>query len=106
MENVLEYRESYGEEHPSIVSFPTHILDEELKHLLFDYMTNKDFLEWIGFGECLTSPFTNEKIPALGNTLTDGTYRWCDDLPIYMKDNDIALPDEFIQHVINATDVK
>lgn len=102
MKHIIEYRESNGDLYPSIILLPCEPIAPEIKKLVYDYLTNKDFLEWTTFGVGLVDSFTGKIMnDAWGRSFTDEEYRWQDDLPAYFVKYDVKLPNEFIQHVLN-----
>lgn len=102
---VLQYSESADREYPSITELPRIPLEEKTKQIVLDYMTNPDFITWRTFGVAPTSAFTGKMLHCNGNLLDDGVYYWGDDLPEYVRDWDIQLPSEFVEHVLSRSQI-
>lgn len=56
--HIIEYRESNGDLYPSIILLTCEPIAPEIKKLLYDYLTNRGFLEWTTFGVGLVDFFT------------------------------------------------
>lgn len=97
---VLEYSTPYSmNDYPLITSLPQCVYDKKTRQLIMRYLRNSDFIGVSVFGVRVQDAFTGEKMPARGTFLTDGIWKWTDDLWLYVRDYDIALPDEFVEHV-------
>lgn len=101
----LEAKTSSDDENElqSIVSLPTQKLDDKTKTQVIDYLLNTAFYHWRMMGEHTydIDAFTGETMQSQGIGMNDGLYRWQDNLPFYVRDYDIKIPDDFIEHVKN-----
>lgn len=82
-----------------IAVLPTREYSTSTKLELISYLTNRGFLRLSSFLFNLPNGFTGEEWEATGSLFSDGEWKWRDDLWLYLRDYDIALPDEFIEHV-------
>lgn len=103
---VLEYREQKQVVPsncflPSITELDREPLAPEVKSKVLDYMLNAGFRGWrmVG-GYSDTDAFTGEPMHTYSTQLNDGTYKWFDNLAMYVYRYDIRLPEEFIAHIL------
>lgn len=106
MKKVLEYMEQKSAQPdytlPSITTFPTFRLEDDVREKVIDYLLNLNFRNWYcagGYSDI--DAFTGKGMRAYSTMLNDGEYKWMDNLAFYVKNHDIALPKEFVHHVLD-----
>lgn len=99
---ILRYKvdvNSKLDPNPMVTELPTRKYSTSTKLEIISYLTNRDFLRLSSLLFNLPNGFTGEEWEATGSLFDDGIWRWRDDLWLYVLHYDIALPDEFIEHV-------
>ena len=85
---------------PLITQLPTKLYDDKTRFLLMSYLRNKDFISIGILFDFARDAFTGNPMPATGCIFNDGKWRWKDDLWLYIRDHDVAVPQEFINDVM------
>lgn len=90
---------------PLLCELPRKPLSKSEKTMVLKYLANSDFLSAsIVLGNPINA-FTGDEMPEFtGSMLDDGVWYWQDTLICYVRDYDVALPEEFVKHVINYFD--
>lgn len=96
--NYTKYKQGYPDA-IYILDCEREKLPRKTKLRVMYYLANCIFQKGAVIGAHLVSPFTNEEINAYGSYLMDDEYKWQDDLWIYVRDQDLKLPAEFIEKV-------
>lgn len=97
MKDLVEYTSKNFD----ITTAPREVLSPWSRIRVLGYLRHRDFLIAGVSGNFLIDAFTGDKMPATGTCFTDGKWKWRDDLWLYVRDYDIALPPEFIDDVIS-----
>jgi hypothetical protein len=93
-----EHREDY-KSFPSIVEFIHE--DYEQTHDV------KGILKYLNLGHSIAAtsgwsfnnPFTLQPIGGSISEMTDGKFIWCSDLPLYIKEHHVAIPEHWYQYM-------
>ena len=100
MKMVGETREIYhDDQYPSILDLINKPIREKEKVL--SYM-RKGHIDAVAPARLRDVINPENKIPDLF-LMSDGTYGWRSDVIYYVEKYDMALPDEFVQHVLSRT---
>ena len=97
---VVRYMETGHLDAPSILDIPQMEWDSDTKACVLDYMFSGENFIATSMKGAPKNAFTGcDLVEALAN-FGDGCWQWRGDLPLYIRDYNIAVPEEFIQHVL------
>lgn len=98
---VIDYTDVDESQPNYILKLPRKALDEPVKAKVLDYLNNKDFRGFACFEMPQVDPFNGLLMWNIGTSFCDeARYLWEDKLSLYVRDHDIALPQEFVDHVM------
>lgn len=98
--SVVDYTDTDTSQSNFIVKLPRKALPKPVKAKVLDYLNNTGFHSFACFEKPQIDPFNELLMWNTGTTFDDGVYIWEDKLALYVRDHDIALPQEFVDHVL------
>lgn len=101
LRRVLSYDLTDRTPIPCIIAMPKSRIDDEVfKSQVIKYLRNTEFKRLSVLDRpAYTNPFTGLPMDANGCQFSDGVWSWGDSLMIFVRDHDIALPTEFLDHI-------
>lgn len=91
----------FDDNFPSVKTLSTSNYTEYDKKRIVEYLCNNDFIFIASTAMGCKDVFDGSVLDACGNISKDEKYIWTDTLPMYVYKHNIALPDDFIEHVYN-----
>lgn len=96
---ILNYDENDISSEHYITQMPCKKLSSDKREQVLDYLINDDFKSFANTEEPFNDPWTGLPLWNFGRTYSDGKFIWDDKLPFYVRDHDLMLPEDFIEHV-------
>lgn len=99
--SVLNYVDDNPDAENFICRLPRERMSDEAKDMVLNYLNNADFRFLSSWHMPSTDPFNGKHMWDKGILFHDKSkFCWTDKLSLYVRDHDVKLPDDFIQHVL------